>query len=804
MLGLGRETMGMSFAEDRLDLPEFSQLLMTLLLEARQTLGVRALGIAELGVFDDHLRPSWRVWSGEPAPLGELTLEQFARLAGDETMTPEQSRYLGLEPALPAGSTQILPLAVAPEMTRGPNAVLVLVEGSTVPDTTLVSELRVCLQRGLSSDRLARLRSMLSAAVEQAADAIELTDRDARLFYVNEAWQRFTGHSAAQALGKTVGEVLRDPNAPLHDPAFYQFTMAELHAGRSWMGALAGRRRDGERIFSEVTVAPFVAEALGVRGHIALRRDLSHRSERDEALAMAHREFRSVLSAMPDGVAVLRDGRVYFANQAFTSMVREKEAGVIGRAYIDFIHPADRVQFEQEHKARVTRVRVLPAAGPPRFVEISTAGEVSFEGKPATILLSRDTTDYQLAREELSRAEKLSALGSLAASVAHEINNPLAYVAVNLGLVQKHALDALTAADREALAEAIEGVARMRNIAVELRTFSGTDDPGPPEAVDVSRALTSALNLAQNEIRHRARLVRDLEEGLFVLAREGQLVQVLVNVLVNAAQAIVAPNVEEQLIHVASRSTGRDSVEIVVTDTGSGIPEALLPHVFDPFSTSKRRGEGSGLGLAICKRIVQGFGGSIRIDSCVGKGTNVSIELPSTQRAPSQWPVGPPAVASSAAPRLRVLIIDDERALTRALRRVLNRHEVTIANDGAAGLQRLERDASFDVVLCDLMMPGLPGAQLYEEACRVRPELRSRFVFMTGGAVTPSSKEFLKSIDASVLWKPFDPAVAVQYVERAGRDPGHELEDNCPAIDAPSAAESTQRRLDNPTTTESS
>ena len=289
-------------------------------------------------------------------------------------------------------------------------------------------------------------------------------------------------------LGLTVGEVFRDSKAPLHDAAFYQFTMAELHAGRPWMGAISGRARDGRKLFYEVNVAPFASPAQGFRGHVAIRRDLAHRSERDEALALAHHEFRAVLAAIPDGVVVLRDGRIYFANSAFQNIVRETERGVIGRAYVDFVHPDDREQFESEHHAHVTRVRLVPVEGPPRLVEISTAGEVSFEGKPAMILLSRDTTDYQLAREELSRAEKLSALGALSAGVAHELNNPLAYVALNLNLLNERVGESLTPSDREILDETIGGVKRMRDIAGELRTFSGKDGPGPAEPVERLRA----------------------------------------------------------------------------------------------------------------------------------------------------------------------------------------------------------------------------------------------------------------------------------------------------------------------------
>jgi PAS domain S-box-containing protein len=763
--------MGSSFARERLDASDFSRRLTDVLDEVRQKLQVDWLAVAERAIPGSGTAVEWRAVSGAaPEPL---PLETFERLASGcrepSPDAPAPPALVGV-PGLP-GAAHVLVLGVKPALRQGVEALLLVGGGSSAPDWAELRELGSSIEWGLSGDRKQRLALVVFAAVEQAADALELTDREGRLFYVNAAWERFAGYSSAEAVGLSVGRVFRDPEAPLHDPAFYQFTMAELHAGRSWMGALAGRARDGRRIFNEVNVAPFAFERESLRGHVAVRRDLAHRSERDAALALAHHEFRSVLAAIPDGVCVLRDGRIYFANAAFVAIVRLTEEGVIGRAFLDFIHADDRTGFERHHPSKVTRVRVLAEGGSPRFVEISRAGEVSFEGKPATIVLARDTTDYQLAREELSRAEKLSALGALAAGVAHEINNPLAYVALNLELLGESA-ETLGDAEREALMEAIDGVTRMRAIAAELHTFSGSDGPGPPEPVDVSRALTSALNIAQNEIRHRAALIRELEDGLFVLAREGQLVQVLVNVLVNAAQAITTPSVDEQTIRVSSRARAGGSVEISVSDTGIGIPEQALPHLFDPFSTSKRRGEGAGLGLAICRRIVEGFGGQIRIASSLGQGTTVTIELPETSRAPSLRPSRGKDKRGSGGPRLRVLIVDDERAIARALRRILGAHDVTLAEDGQAALALIESEPEFDVVLCDLMMPGLSGAEVHEQACRLKPELAQRFVVMTGGAVTPNTKEFLKSVQGRVLHKPFDPAAAQECVEQVARKAG--------------------------------
>jgi CheY-like chemotaxis protein/anti-sigma regulatory factor (Ser/Thr protein kinase) len=280
----------------------------------------------------------------------------------------------------------------------------------------------------------------------------------------------------------------------------------------------------------------------------------------------------------------------------------------------------------------------------------------------------------------------------------------------------------------------------------------------------VAKVVSSALNIVQNEVRHRAAVVRRLADGLFVLAREGQLVQVLVNLLVNAAQAIPGFDPSAHRIVVSSEITRNGRVEITVSDSGLGIPEQALPHVFDAFASGKRRGEGSGLGLTITKRIVESLNGSIRIESKVGKGTTVSVELPSARRQVSKPPNGRVDALTPTVKPLRVLVVDDEALIGRALARILSKEEVVTIEDARKALALLEQAPAFDVVLCDLMMPGLSGAEFYRAACRARPELEERFVFMTGGAFTDVGNDFLESMGGRVLYKPFDPARVISCV----------------------------------------
>lgn len=757
------DSMGSRAATDMLSSPTFRVRLDAALALARDHLHATFVGVVELAALSGPVAPRWRART----PGGELpdpTLDQFVEwLEGAPLRFPTTA----LPHASSTQTTSFLRLDVSPSIRAGGDALLVIIAASSLNEEWL-SQFAERLTEALSSDRRDRLAHALLAAIESSADAIELSDTEARLFYVNPAWQHAFGHSREEAMGSFAGKLLRDTIDPVHNDAFYRFTMNTLASGKPWLGSLVCRNSEGERKLVEVSVAPFDAQEEGYRGHIAIRRDLAHRSARDEALAVVHREFHSVLSAIPDGVAVLRDGEVYFANPAFLTMVGREEAAVVGTPYVQFVHPSDRERFTREHERKMSRVRMLGSDATTRFAEISRAGVVSFEGQPAEVVLSRDITDYHLAREQLAHAEKLSALGSLAAGVAHEINNPLAYLVMNLEQLREKQ-DFQTPERTELLDEALDGARRIQRIASELHGFSASEGSGAMEAVDITKAAGSAINIALNQIRHRARLVRELEADLHALAREGQVVQVLLNVLVNAAQAIPSgSSSSDNTITVRSEALGLSRVRVSITDTGAGISEAQIPKLFQPFSTSKTRGEGAGLGLAISKRILDELAGSIRIQSHLGKGTTVTIELPRAQ-ASGRDTTKVSGVRSMPTSSARVLVVDDELFLAKGLKRALGKDRTVIANDGTAAAEILDSDPHFDVVLCDLMMPGMSGQELYARVCARHPQLVGRFVFMTGGTFAESSQAFVQSVQAPILHKPFDLVKVLECVEAVCR-----------------------------------
>jgi len=389
-----------------------------------------------------------------------------------------------------------------------------------------------------------------------------------------------------------------------------------------------------------------------------------------------------------------------------------------------------------------------------------------------------DVTERMKLQQQLLLADRLVSIGTLAAGVAHEINNPLMYVMTNLDLVSRQltmcpagrSLDEdLRARLLRALSQALEGSERVRQIVRDLRTFSRGDEDRHG-AVSVAQVLNSSLDIAHNELRHRARLRREYEPVPPVDASEARLGQVFVNLLVNAAQSIdenSPAEANEVLVSVRWDAT-RGRVAVSVQDTGRGIPAAMLGRVFDPFFTTKSVGEGTGLGLSICHGIVKALGGDIEVQSTLGVGSTFRVLLP-----PAAGSVGPrrrstPPVGLSR--RVRVLVVDDEANLRSSLAQILSiEHEVEEEASARAVLSRVRKGARWDVVLCDLMMPDMSGIDLFAALEREAPELARRTVFLTGGAFTTRAQEFLARVRNPRLEKPFEIDALRALIQRVAR-----------------------------------
>lgn len=373
----------------------------------------------------------------------------------------------------------------------------------------------------------------------------------------------------------------------------------------------------------------------------------------------------------------------------------------------------------------------------------------------ATIL--RDITEQKQLEARQIAADRMASVGVLAAGVAHEVNNPLMALLANLELALA-ALESGTHAGTEdlrgQLLDAGNAARMVRDIVRDLNLLS-RDEGEVRRPTDVHAVLESAIRISLSDISLRARLVRDLDPVPAVLANESRLGQVFVNLLVNAFQAIPEGDPDRHRITVSTRSAG-DMVSISVTDTGMGIPPDVQSRIFTPFFTTKPVGEGTGLGLSICRSIIDRFGGSLTLSSQVGRGSTFVVYLMATSEAPVVLPSRPTRAVSGR--RGRVLLVDDDPMILRVLHRILSsRHDVTLASSAHDALDRIADAATpFDLILCDLMMPGMTGIDLYERLSEGEVGPSVPFLFLTGGVFTDKARAFLDVTPVDCIEKPVE------------------------------------------------
>jgi PAS domain S-box-containing protein len=509
------------------------------------------------------------------------------------------------------------------------------------------------------------------------------------------------------------------------------------------------------------------------------------------ALAESEAQFRRLLDSAPDPIALGTKERFFYANPAFVRTLGYARMGdVTDKPLTHHIHPEDRplalriarVVLKTGKPGPATKLRAIRKDG--TFVQVDLRViAIEWDGERALIGIARDRTERRRTQAQLIRADRLAAMGTLAAGVAHEINNPLAYLMLNLQYLMRELprfdgdpgrLTGLL----ERLAEAEHGARRVSAIVGDLKSFARPEqlDRGP---VSVTNAATSAARVASPQIRHRARLVESYADVPLVDASATRLEQVFVNLLVNAAHAVPEGNPDKHEIRLIVRPEG-DRVIVEVKDTGGGIAPEILGRVFDPFFTTKPRGIGTGLGLPISRGIVTSLGGDITVTSTVGGGTTFRVSLPAlpTSEAPlpvakSSPPSAEPSSPHAAAPgsrRARVLVVDDEPLVGDMLKRALSdAHDVTIATNAAVALDYILSGSGFDLIFCDLLMPRMSGMDLYDALHAQRPGVEQKIVFMTGGAFTERAADFLANVPHPKMSKPFDLTELEQVVSRALR-----------------------------------
>ncbi|HEX9400761.1 MAG TPA: hybrid sensor histidine kinase/response regulator [Anaeromyxobacter sp.] len=385
-----------------------------------------------------------------------------------------------------------------------------------------------------------------------------------------------------------------------------------------------------------------------------------------------------------------------------------------------------------------------------RFVEDSRAHQALRRDLEHQV--AERTAELGQAQAALHRAEKLAALGQFAAGVAHEVNNPACVVSANLSYIDQMESDVLTSDGRDALKESIQSMQRIAAIVRQLLD-AGRLAASPQERKPIAlRPLADgAISAVRARFGKRVRLTNVIGESVHAFGHEGVLAQVVVNLVANAVQAI-PDHRSDGNVSIRSETTA-GHVTLVVEDDGAGMEPEVLRRVFEPFFTTKPFGSGTGLGLAVSRGLVMSLDGDLRLESSPGVGTRAYVDLALAARP---TPVPARREARRAAEQGRILIVDDEAAVLTSIRRLLEpQYRIALATGVDEGLSHLDQ-ATFDLVLCDVMMPGGGAERLYRTLLGRAPAVARRVVFFTGGAVTDEAREFLGSQPQPVLFKPLD------------------------------------------------
>ena len=525
------------------------------------------------------------------------------------------------------------------------------------------------------------------------------------------------------------------------------------------------------------------------------------RLETEEALG----RYTELYEFAPVGyLTVARDGTIRQVNLNGAGLFGQPRSRLVGRRLASLISAPWRPVFQaflasafiSKDRRVACEIEVHPPTAP-GATTLELTGQAQDDGESCRVV-AQDVTERK--KLQAAQTDRLASIGLLAAGVAHEVNNPLAYVLFSLetlaadlprltnGVQQccdelkrqggDKAVAAIAGADAKMLAptmlvdlvdrakQALEGTQRITEIMRALGSFSRVESP-TRTWVSLQGAIESAIRLASNQIKFRAQLVRDFAEVPQVWASEGMLSQVFLNLLVNAVHAIPEGQPEQHRIAVRTWH-GPDGVFAEISDTGKGIAPTDLGRIFDPFFTTKEVGKGSGLGLVVCQNILHEFGGDIQVESTLGQGARFIVRLP-TGRAPGSPPppkeLISPAAAATQPLRGRVLMIDDEPALRAMMIRVLGgQHEVHTAASGREAQALLKRDPAFDAILCDVMMPEMSGIELHEWLTTYHPDLARQVIFITGGTFTAHTSAYLAKVRNPTLEKPFSCAAVTSRV----------------------------------------
>jgi two-component system, cell cycle sensor histidine kinase and response regulator CckA len=602
----------------------------------------------------------------------------------------------------------------------------------------------------------ALLERRFRQTLEHVAMPALALDLDGRLTFANDHLLRLTGWTREEVLGEDwfsrfvadadeLRERMRRAVDDGHLPAHHEAEILTRDGGRRTLAWSSLIIRDDE------------GEPEGV---VSLGTDVTAQREAEEVLRSREELFRSLIENATDAIALIAaDGTTLYQSPSVERVVGWKPAELIGMPAFALVAAADEARVADVFAAVLAgeepepvEIRLRHRDGSWRTVE--AVGRLrSHDGEPVVVVNYRDVTDQRSLREQLFHAQKLEAVGRLAGGIAHDFNNLLTAIS-GYGEFLASSFDDDDPRRADAL-EIVRAADRASALTAQLLTFSRRQ-VAETEVLDLGEVVLGLGRLLSRLLGEEVTLVTRADAGCLVRGDRGQLEQVLANLAVNARDAMP----DGGTLEIAVRAEV-DRVELVVTDTGTGIEPDALPHIFEPFFTTKEPGRGTGLGLATVYGIVAEAGGEVSASSEPGAGSVFRISLPRVAETPA--PQGPEATRPDERQGTEtVLVAEDEETIRRLVTQVLSRsgYTVHVAASGDEALALLERERSVDLLLTDVVMPGMSGPDLARAATATNPALR---VLYTSGYASEPDEAF-EDPDVEFIGKPFSPQALVAKV----------------------------------------
>jgi two-component system NtrC family sensor kinase len=620
---------------------------------------------------------------------------------------------------------------------------------------------------------------LMGALLDNITARVAVVGRDHRFIYANREAVAFYGRSQEEVIGQHLSAILGETAYSGYLPWAERLFSGESLRWQGWVEYPTHGRR-----FLQETMVPFASDGKDVQAIIVFGRDHTELKLREEELAeqigqlQASEALKAAIvdHALAALISTDGDGNIVEFNPAAEAMFGRQRADVMGRSVSDVIMPE---RYRAAHEAGIRRMEsggaprvlgkrmemhALRADGSEFPIEMvlwrTNVGGTGYYTASLVDVTERHSAAQQIERQRdaLRQSEKLSAMGSLLAGVAHELNNPLAIVMGRASLLEEKCDDPALLADVQRIREAAERCGRI------VRTFlnMARSKPATRENVslnDLTRAAAEMLNYSYRS--HGVEMRLQLADELPSVKADGdQVGQIVLNLLVNAQQALSACDGERRVLvetGVEARRENREPrVWLRVSDNGPGVPAELRGKLFEPFFTTKPEGIGTGLGLAMSRSLARDHGGDLTLEPTSHHGgASFRLNLPISGE-PVQESAPVPLQAVDAALQTRVLVVDDESEISELMRDILEAagYEVATAESGEVALALLET-ARFDAIVSDLRMPDMDGATLWREIDQHHPHLSRRMLFVTGDTLSPGAREFLRKARCAGLDKPF-------------------------------------------------